>query len=57
VLMLGTGFAAIDFFIHDIRFSDVNSAGAVATGAGNENSFCHRFCSKDNESNMTYQES
>ncbi len=56
MLVLSTGFTAIGFFIHDIRFGDVNSAGAVATGTGNEKSFCHKFCSKDSESNMTYQE-
>jgi hypothetical protein len=42
MIMLGAGFTAVGFLIHNIAFGDVNRAGAMATSAGDENSFHQR---------------
>ncbi len=42
MIMLGAGFAAIGFFIHDIAFGNVNRAGAMATSTGDKNGFYHK---------------
>jgi hypothetical protein len=46
MLMLGTSFTAVGFLIHDIAFGDVNRAGAMATSAGDQNSFHYKYSPK-----------
>jgi hypothetical protein len=43
MLMLGAGFTAIGFLLHDIAFGNINRARAMATSTGDKNGFYHEM--------------
>jgi hypothetical protein len=57
MLVLGTSFTAVGFPFHDIALGDVNSAGAMATSAGDENSFHHKTHLGVNITTIAYSKS